>query len=320
MGDIAVKVFRIITIKLLRGKVKKNRGFTQAFFMRGDFFQETVVLLYLFSYKTNRGFKSGFMNKYKVSLISYLNSRPFLYGLENSPLMDEIELTLDIPSKTAEKMTSDLIDIGLMPVASLLDLSEYQIISDYCIGADGPVRTVVLASEVPLGEIESILMDYQSRSSVMLTQILARFYWKKEFKWRKTCDHFEENAISGSTAGIVIGDRVFRVEKRYPYIYDLSSEWNKHTGLPFVFAVWATQKPLSASFLERFNEAVASGVLNVPEVEKIEQKNYPGVDIYKYFTQNISYTLDDRKKEGMAKFLELCKKLPRNLTPGWVLP
>jgi chorismate dehydratase len=249
------------------------------------------------------------MDKYKVSLISYLNSRPFLYGLENSPVKEEIDLKLDIPSKTALKMANNLIDIGLVPVGSLSDLEEYQIIGDYCIGADGPVRTVILASEVPLDRIRTILMDYQSRSSVLLTRILSQFYWKKEFNWENTCDHYESESISGTTAGIVIGDRVFGVEKKYPYIYDLSSEWKNFTGLPFVFAVWATRRQLPSGFLQRFNEAVAYGVNSVPEVEKSVQQNYPEVDIFEYFTRYISYRLDSRKKEGMSLFLEYVRKI-----------
>jgi chorismate dehydratase len=249
------------------------------------------------------------MYKYKVSLISYLNSRPFLFGLENSPVKEEIDLKLDIPSKTAFKMAANLIDIGLVPVGSLSELDNYHIIGDYCIGADGPVRTVILASEEPLDRIQTILMDYQSRSSVLLTRVLSQFYWKKEFIWENTTDHYESESISGTTAGIVIGDRVFGVEKKYPYIVDLSSEWKNFTGLPFVFAVWATRKELPSGFLQRFNEAVAFGVKSVPEVEKIEQQKFPEVDISEYFTRNISYRFDSRKKEGMFLFLEYGKKV-----------
>jgi chorismate dehydratase len=249
------------------------------------------------------------MDKYKVSLISYLNSRPFLFGLENSPVKLEIDLRLDFPSKTALQIANNLIDIGLVPVGSLPDLDDYQIIGDYCIGADGPVRTVVLASDVPLDRIQTILMDYQSRSAVLLTKILSHFYWKKEFKWENTSDHYESESISGTSAGIVIGDRVFGIEKKYPFIYDLSSEWMNFTGLPFVFAVWASRRELPSGFLERFNEALAFGVNSVPEVEKTEQKNYPDVDIHEYLTQNISFRFDGQKKEGLALFLELEKKL-----------
>jgi chorismate dehydratase len=306
----AVKVFRIIIIKLWKGKGKKNKRIGSARFLwRRDIFQETEVLLCVISWLKEGSFLQIYMYKYKVSLISYLNSRPFLFGLENSPVKDEIDLKLDIPSKTAFKMAANLIDIGLVPVGSLSELDNYHIIGDYCIGADGPVRTVILASEVPLDRIQTILMDYQSRSSVLLTRVLSQFYWKKEFIWENTTDHYESESISGTTAGIVIGDRVFGVEKKYPYIVDLSSEWKNFTGLPFVFAVWATRKELPSGFLQRFNEAVAFGVKSVPEVEKIEQQKFPEVDISEYFTRNISYRFDSRKKEGMFLFLEYGKKV-----------
>jgi chorismate dehydratase len=207
-------------------------------------------------------------------------------------------------------MVSGQVDIGLVPVGSLPDLGDYQIVSDYCIGADGPVRSVVLASELPVEQIDTILLDYQSRSTVLLIRVLANFFWKKEFTWQNTSGQFEIELIAGLTGGIVIGDRVFRIENRYRYIYDLSAEWNKYTGLPFVFAVWATRKSLPEAFVQRFNKALAFGISGISEVEKTEKTNFPGVDLNDYFTRNISYNLDDRKKEGMALFLDMVRRLP----------
>jgi len=249
------------------------------------------------------------MKKYKVSLISYLNSKPFLFGLLNSPVIHEIELHLDMPSLTAAKLATNQTDIGLIPVGALVDLPDYHIISDHCIGSVGPVRTVVLASNVPLEEVDTILLDYQSRSSVLLIRTLAYHFWKREFRWENTSGDFEKNRIAGHTAGVVIGDRVFEVEKRYPYIWDLSSEWMKFTGFPFVFAVWVSQKQLPPSFLDRFKEAIAFGVNNVREVEKSEQSKFPDVDIFEYFTRNISYNLDEPKLAGMNRFLQLAREM-----------
>ena len=249
------------------------------------------------------------MKKYNISLISYLNSRPFLYGLENSPVRDEINISLDIPSKTAEKITTGQVDVGLVPVGALAGMKNYRIIGDFCIGAEGPVRTVVLAGCVPIEEIRTVLLDYQSKSSVLLTRILARHHWKKEFRWENSGPGFEKTAISGTTAGVVIGDRVFGIEKRYPRIVDLASEWNDYTGLPFVFAVWVTMRPLPPDFLDLFNQSVSFGIGSVPEVEKLMQPFYPDVDIYDYFTRNINYVLDERKKEGMHRFLQLAEQL-----------
>lgn len=249
------------------------------------------------------------MEKTRVSIVSYLNSKPFSYGLNQSEVINEIELTSEIPAKIVAKLDFGLTDIGLIPVAGLQELDEYRIISDYCIGSVNKVRTVVLVSDVPLEQIDTILMDYQSRSSVLLAKVLAKFYWKKELTWENTCNDFQNKSIAGNTAGVLIGDRVFEIENRYKYSYDLSEEWFKFTGLPFVFAVWATTEYISAKFESAFNKALAFGVNNIQKIVEMEQSNYPDVDIFDYFNNNISFELDTKKKEGMSKFLELAKKL-----------
>ena len=249
------------------------------------------------------------MEKTRVSIVSYLNSKPFLYGLKNSVISKEIELSLDIPSKVAVKLAFNLADVGLIPVAGLEDLDEYQIIGDYCIGSVGKVKTVVMVSEVPLDQVETVLMDYQSRSSVMLAKVLAKFYWKKSFKWENTCNNFHNVSIKGNTAGIIIGDRVFEIENKFKYIYDLSGEWYDYTGLPFVFAVWAANKKISKSFEKAFNKALEYGIDDVDEIMRMEKDRYSNVDIADYFAQNISFELDNEKKAGMKLFLELSSKL-----------
>lgn len=255
------------------------------------------------------------MSKTRISIVSYLNSRPFLYGLNKSRLSEKMNLSLDIPSKIAAKLAYNQSDVGLIPVAGLEDLEDYKIISRYCIGAVGKVRTVVLASQEPLENIETVLMDYQSRSSVLLAKVLAKFFWQRNFRWENTCAGFEHKSIQGKTAGVLIGDRVFDVEQKYLYKYDLSEEWFNYTRLPFVFAVWAARKNVTEHFEADFNGALEFGVENISEIARMEHSNYPEVDIFDYFTNNISFEYDELKQAGMKKFLELAKKLePVELT------
>lgn len=249
------------------------------------------------------------MEKTRISIVSYLNSKPFLFGLNQSEFLSKLDVSLDIPSKIVAKLSYNLADVGLIPVAGLRELDFYQVISNYCIGAVGKVKTVVLVSDVPMDKIETVLMDYQSRTSVLLAKVLAHFYWKKDFKWENTCADFQNKSIKGNTAGVLIGDRVFNIEGKFKYCYDLSEEWEKFTGLPFVFAVWAANKKISPELEQDFNDAFSAGVQKLSEVACEEQKNYPGVDIESYFANNISFTLDEAKRKGMRKFLQLAEKL-----------
>lgn len=249
------------------------------------------------------------MEKTRISIVSYLNSKPFLYGLEHSAIHKKIEISRDIPSKVASKLSHNLTDIGLIPVAALEDLDEFYLLSSYCIGSNDKVKTVVLASHSPIEDINTVLMDYQSRTSVQLAKVLAKFYWKKEFNWEPTCAGFENHSIEGDTAGVIIGDRVFESEKKFPYIYDLSLEWNNFTGLPFVFAVWAANKKIDPAFEDELNKAFKFGISQVEKVILEEKDKFPGTDLESYFTKNISFDFDDAKRGALKKFLELVRKL-----------
>jgi chorismate dehydratase len=249
------------------------------------------------------------MERKKVSIVSYLNSKPFLWGLEASPVKEFIDISVDIPSKVAAKLASGKADIGLIPVAALRDLGNYWLVSDFCIGTTRNVRTVVLASEVPLEEIDTILLDYQSRTSVMLVQVLSRFFWKKEFRWENTCANFEKKLIKGKTAGVVIGDRVFSVENKIKHIYDLGSEWFKFSGLPFVFAAWASNSELSDNFCRQFSSALETGIKMIPwKIEEIKNE-FNSVDLTAYFSENISFDFDESKRKGLELFLNLIEQL-----------
>jgi chorismate dehydratase len=237
----------------------------------------------------------------KISVVSYLNSKPFIYGLDKNPNPDW-EISLDIPSECARKLQSGEADLGLVPVASLAALKEYHIVSDYCIGAVGKVDSVKLYSEVPVEKIETILLDYQSRTSVNLVQVLARELWKISPAWTNSTDGFESK-IGGTIAGVVIGDRTFSMNGKFAYEYDLSEGWQQLTGLPFVFAVWASVKRLSPETEATFSTALRHGIANISEVVKTSAAHYPGVDVDEYLNRCISYDLNTEKRKAIELFL-----------------
>ena len=133
----------------------------------------------------------------KISAVSYLNTVPFIHGLKQSVLIHSIGLQLDYPSICADKLINGIVDLALVPVAVIPKLLQAHIISDYCIGANGAVDTVCLYSDVPITEIESIALDYQSRTSVALLKILLKEYWQLNPELKKADVGFEEN-IKGS--------------------------------------------------------------------------------------------------------------------------
>ena len=239
----------------------------------------------------------------KISAVSYLNTIPFIHGLKKSELIKIIDLQLDYPSICADKLINGTVDLALVPVAVIPKLKEAYIISDYCIGANGAVDTVCLYSDVPIEEIESIALDYQSRTSVALLKILLNEYWQLNPEFKKGNVGFEEN-IKGNHAALVIGDRAFALNTKHAYIYDLSAIWKEMTGLPFVFAAWVANTKLPKDFIVSFNKALEKGLSNIDKALALEGDSYPNCkNPEDYLNNKISYNLDIEKQKGMELFL-----------------
>lgn len=248
--------------------------------------------------------------KIRVSAISYLNTAPFVYGLQHSDILENIDITFDYPSECARKLQQKESDIGIIPVAALLSLPKYEVISDYCIGAVGAVRTVALFSNSPLEKIEKIYLDYQSRTSVNLAKILSKKFWKISPEWIPFSPSQDANGLEPHEGLVIIGDRVFNSEKNYKYCYDLAEEWFRYTGLPFVFAVWASVEPLDSDFIDSFNSALGLGLGNIPlSVDNFNLKYIDRAEAIDYLNKNISYNLDDSKKKTIEMFLNQVKEV-----------
>ena len=245
----------------------------------------------------------------RVSLVSYLNSKPFLYGLQHYQSQNGISISLDSPAVWAQKLLDKKVDIGLIPVAVIPQLSEYHIIGNYCIGAKGKVGSVMLYSDVPLKDIKTILLDYQSRTSVTLVKILAKHLWKITPAWENATENFETK-ISGTIAAVIIGDRTFGLENKFAYTYDLAEEWEKLTGLPFVFACWVANKKLPDNFVTEFNAALKFGIANRPAlIAELSKENSYSTDIAHYLNEQIKYDFDEGRKKALNLFLEYMKRL-----------
>lgn len=250
-------------------------------------------------------------NRIRVGAVSYLNTKPLLYGIEHSAVSRWLHLSVNYPAEVARQLKANEIDLGLVPVAVLPELSAYFIDADYCIGANGPVGSVGIYSDVPLEEVETLLLDYQSRTSINLARILLKHYWKCAPRLQPALPGYQQT-IKGTTAGVVIGDRAFLQKKVSRYEYDLADAWKKLTGLPFVFAAWVANKELPEGFIDAFNRANEWGLLHLNEV--VAANAYTHTDLYEYYTKFISYRLDEQKRKGLRTFLNMLKEMPE---PGW---
>ena len=243
------------------------------------------------------------MNKIKIALVSYINTIPFTEAIKTSPeLKGKVELIEDYPAKCAELIKNKQVDGGLIPLGALHEVSDMEIMTNYCIGANGAVDTVAIFSNQELQDIKTIYLDYQSRTSAQLIQILAQKYWKQKFIFLPTQEGFE-NSIPKNSAILIIGDRVFEYEHNYKYKIDLSEEWKKHTSLPFVFALWVGNKKFKTIESE-LNNSFLKSLSDIPRLYHnlltINQNTFVN-----YLSHKIDYIMDNKKREAIRLFTRL---------------
>ena len=243
----------------------------------------------------------GLQTKIRVGAVSYLNTKPLVYGFEHGMMADKINIEIDYPSRIASMLLENDIDVGLVPVSVIPEMKEHYIISDYCIGCNGEVASVCLFSDAPLKQVKTILVDYQSRTSAELLKILAKEFWKINPVFEETSGEYRSKIV-GTTGALVIGDRALQQRKISPYIFDLGLEWKKFTGLPFIFAAWISNKKLDDKFIHEFNEANGWGLKNISEV--INENKTSMINLLDYYTRYISFEMDEGKMQAMDLFLK----------------
>jgi chorismate dehydratase len=239
--------------------------------------------------------------KIRVGAVQYLNTKPLIYGLQQGMMQEELDLVMDYPANVAKMLIEDQVDIGLVPVATIPKLKDYHIVCDYGIACDGEVASVGLFSDVPMEEISTVLLDYQSRTSVRLARILMKEFWKIDPEIIDTRDDFR-GQIKGTTAGIVIGDRALEQRTDSAFVFDLGQAWKEMTGLPFVFAAWISNKEIDPNFQQAFNEANRYGLERLEEV--VARHPYQTYNLITYYKENIDYSLDAKKMEGLQLYLK----------------
>lgn len=250
----------------------------------------------------------------KITAVSYLNTIPFVYGLKHADNL-RAELLLAPPADCARNYIEGKADIALLPAAVVPELKETNIITDYCIGAVGAVRTVTLMSNEPISATKRIWLDPHSRTSVQLCGYLAANKWHIAPEWLAMSDYARVDAPQEGDAFLLIGDKVFGYEGRFKYVYDLAVEWREATSLPFAFAVWVARKGVSYEVVDALQHALTFGVEHIWEAitESGYMGNDGGITAYEYLTRNIDFILDDEKHKALKKFWDAGLKVtPRS--------
>src|SRR6267378_7295231 len=174
-----------------------------------------------------------------IAASSYLNAAPLCYSFVYGTQKGRCTFLSDAaPARCAELLAEGRADAALIPVIEYQRISGLKIVPGACVASRQKVRSVLLASRVPITQVRSVALDTSSRTSAALIQIILAHFYKISASYRPSPPKLEE-MLESDDAALIIGDPAMLIDRSALHVYDLAEEWQKHTGLPFVFAFWA---------------------------------------------------------------------------------
>lgn len=250
------------------------------------------------------------MDPMRIGAVSYLNTKPLVYGLESCA--DEIELIFDLPSRLADRLAAGDLDVALIPSFEAILDPGYTVVSDACIGCRGPVWSVKLLSRVAPEKIKTLALDEGSRTS----RVLSRIFLQKQFGVSPTLspllmtDHWQETETD---AVLIIGDRAMAPDPpQFPFVWDLGQAWHQWTGLPFVFAVWAARTQEQLDRLDGvLSQTRDQGIANIAHIAESNSGRYglSEAQCKQYLQQNLHFHLGDAEKQGLELYFRYAAEL-----------
>jgi chorismate dehydratase len=246
----------------------------------------------------------------RIGAVNYLNTKPLIYDLER--LLPEAELILEVPSRLADLLAQDQLDVALIPVIEYFRGGSYSVVPHISIASRGAVLSVTLFSRVAWSDIRRVALDDGSRTSAALTQILlaSRHGIRPEVVPLPLDRHAED---ADADAVLLIGDRAMRAcLPGFAHAYDLGQEWHDWTSLPFVYAVWAVREGADLGrAAEALREAKRRGCARLGEIAHREALHL-GLDAgfcRRYLANIIHFDLGPREQAGLHHYYMLACEL-----------
>ena len=288
------------------------------------------------------------MTKLRISIVQYLNTAPLVWGFTHGPLSGKYDLSFTFPSQCAEDLRAGRADVAIIPAIEYQRIDELMILPDMAIASKKRVRSLLLISKTPIGEVTGLALDRSSRSTQALTRILCAEKWKIAPKFFEAAPDLAE-MLKRADAALLIGDPALwislAIEKdgrpgaggqticpaaalgitssELLYVYDVVSEWRILTGLPAVLAVWAAQR--DAATPEMTADFIASrdfGLSRIPEIclDAARELELPVPALESYLRSNIDFSLDAENLRGLDLYYQHAAKLgliPRAKPIAW---
>ena len=269
------------------------------------------------------------VTKTRISIVKYLNSVPLAWGILEGPQSQLFDSLLHTPAECADQLQQGKVDIGLIPSIEFQRIKGSRIVPGPVVACRHRVRSVLLISNLPLWQVKTVAADTGSRTSVVLAKIVFQefFHTRPDFQ---AAPPDLAAMLAQADAAVLIGDTALKfmekherpdAEKQKAFlrygpepleVFDLAERWKFLTGLPFVFAFWATRPGVTdQGITAALRESRDFGVRNVSSIAKryAEELSLPEPFVQEYLTRNVHYYMDESCLESLRLFYEMAVRV-----------
>lgn len=244
----------------------------------------------------------------KIGVVPFLNAQPLIWGLAQSH-----ELSQVAPNAMGKALKAGTLDVALAPIAASFLNPELVIIPAGAIGSKGPVKSVRLLINGAPQSVRRLFVDDRSQTSVLLSRlILKRWFGVKDLEVKPVdITTFRPNQTKPWEAALEFGDRALIPAPTGMTVLDLGEEWNRYTGLPFVYAVWmARNAEIARELKDQLEEAKTLGLQHLEEIANQYKGiwQFKRVDAKAYMEKNIDYNYGPQEQAGHSEFQKLLKE------------
>lgn len=227
----------------------------------------------------------------RLAVTKFLNTYPLIWDLEKSKYKD-IELIKETPARCSSLLLKNKVEGGVVPISTFAYKQDLLILLNPCVASSNEVKTVKLYSNKEIDKIYEVIVDEDSRASVILLKILLSIKYRKHKLTFFKSNVSEIDSINDEFGYLLIGDKNFRLACDFKYQYDLASEWVEWVNLPFIFASWML---IDNKQNRKMESLIKSSYIKAKrDMDKVYEGasnywNIPLEEVKSYFKENISF-------------------------------
>jgi chorismate dehydratase len=252
------------------------------------------------------------MAKARLGRIAYLNVLPIYFAMEHLFGENGFHLVRGTPAELNISMRRGDVDLGSISAMEYgRAWRDYLLLPDLSISSRGAVGSVLLFSRAPFSRLDGRLVRVSAASASgagLLKVLMAELFGVEP------CYQVGQASapLADCAAVLAIGDEALRLKAAgvMPFELDLGEAWQKLTGLPFVFGVWAVRRdfagaePAATAALHRLLLRSRDwGLGSLRELSRIAATSFDmtPAQILAYFHQ-LNFFLGPEHEAGLATF------------------